>query len=173
MPIGQVNYEQQYVLRDTAGNIVWQGGGIGGCVYTVTSGEASTTINPGVAVIADTTDANMTLGYNQNPGTSDAGINKVSVLQVASAASVGYIGVAATTIPAGKTGTVMGPGTICTVRTTSTAIAIGAWVGGSGTAGLCAAVATATGGLHLGVCIKANATIATTTYAAGILISSI
>ena len=172
MPIGLVNYEQQYVLRDTSGNIVWQGQGIGGCMYRVTSGESSTTINPGVAVIADTTDADMLIGYDQNPGTSDPGKNSVSVLQVVSAASVGFVGVSQQVIKAGATGNVFGPGTICTARCTSGAIAIGANVGGSGTAGLVAAIAVGTtAGTHLGVCIKAAATIATTTYAVGLIIS--
>lgn len=177
MAIGNVTYEQQYVLRDTGGNIVWQGGAIFGHVYSVTSGETATTIAAGQAAYIDTTDANTVFGRDQNPSGNDPDQVKVSVLQCVSGA-VPLIGVAAQPILFGRRGNLLGPGSLCAVRATSAAIALGSQVVASATAGLIMAAATKVAtvpayGTVLGVCIKANAQIPTATgfYTAGVLIA--
>lgn len=174
MHLNYMNYEQQYQLRSAAGTIIWQGTAIVGIPYLVENTD-TTAFAGGVAVIIDTTDANVTLGRDQNAGTSDPDVVRLCGLNVASASSVGFLGVATGPAAATKRGLVGGPGTITTVRTTSAAIAIGDHITGSATAGLCAKLTPATtAGVRLGMCIKANAQIGSLgVYAAGVLVNPI
>lgn len=194
MAIGNVGYEQQYVLRDAGGNIIWQGGAVTGNVYTVTSTESSTTngngtgsattqILAGTGVIADPT--NLVIPRDANPGTSDPDVQALSALGVG-AASVGFLGVALQPIAVGKRGNVAGPGSIIAVRMDNTACAAGKQIKGFGpyqigSSGVYYAACTVqvardasnpVYGTTLGVCLKAAAQVGSTgIYTAVVLVS--
>lgn len=169
MHLNHINYEQQYQLIGPSGTVVWYGTIIFGQAIKVASTEASADILAGAAVLID--GPNSTFGRDANLSTNDPDVLLISGVNVVSAASVGFIGVAAETINAAKVGTVAGDGSLCTVRVTSGAIAVGAAIGGSATAALCASIAGTTSGTVLGQCIKAAAQIGTSgLYTAGIAV---
>lgn len=175
MHLNQFNYEQQYQLIAPDGTVLWYGTVIFGLALRVASTEASATIASGGAVIYD--GPNSTFGYDANLGTSDPGVLLLSGKAVVDANSVAFAGVAAEPILAAKAGLVAGPGSITTVRCTSGAIAVGGWIGGSGTAALCAAIAYSASvpvvqGKTLGMCIKANANVTGSLYAAAVIVNT-
>ena len=173
-------FEKPYRVLDTAGNCMWQGHALCGTVYevyTMTStaylpgntaagaaGSATAGIAAGIACLADVTASTTVIPRWNYASTDDPGLGVLYAIPIVSATSTGILGVALTDIPAraatdppgvGK-GYVAGPGSITCVRCTASAIAQGANVGGSATAGSVAALATRTSNLVLGYCLQTN-----------------
>lgn len=176
-----IGLEQQQQIRGGDGTLLWSGAQVVAASYIVTSNEATAAFVMGEGVVWDP--QTVALGFIPRQETTAAGATPASDLpgtlvlgakRIASATDVGFLGVAQEPIAASKRGLVAGAGSLTTVLTTTTAIALGACVGGSATAGLAAAVAKGTAGLTLGVCIKINTAGATGTGStswAGILVS--
>lgn len=163
-----IGRETQYQIRDASGTIVWQGACAVGVDHRVKNTDSGA-IGVETAMIAD--GPNTVVGTGLNPVTSDPLNFVVAGKAVVNAASVGFLGVSLEPIPVGGFGFVGGPGTICAVRVTAAALAVGALVSGSGTAALCAAMGTgsATTNLALGTCVKARATLGSGDYC-GVLV---
>lgn len=173
MHLGAINYEQQYQLKAADGTVIWQGTTIFGVPYLITNSGASA-LAAGNIVAPD--GPNITLGRDQNLGTSDPDVNVLSALIAPTNNVGGNLGIAVVPIPIGGRGLVAGPGSLTTCRMTSAACAVGTPIITSATAGLGAAAATRSAtvpayGAVVGMCIKANAQIGTSgNYAAGILV---
>lgn len=165
-----VNLERPWSFFDASGNKYWSGVMLTGQVIEVYNAEASATIAAGEAVIVDA--ATSVWARWDLSATADAPKQVIGGKRVASAASVGFIGVAGENIPAGKIGRVYGRGSWAAVKSLAsgsiTSNAVGSTVMGSATAGACDAKSAAAflPGLSLGtVMIAAAATgIGGTTY---------
>jgi len=174
---GFMAYEHQVQVRGADGTILWVGTALMGVSYHVLNKEASAAIEVGEGVRFDTT-ANSVLprlevtAAGASPAADLPQFAVYAGLRIAAAADIMFLGVAVERIAAGATGVVAGIGSLTTVKTTAAAIAAGASIGGSATAGLAAANATAT--QILGTCFKTNTAGATgtgSTAFAGILVN--
>lgn len=157
-----VGLEVQQQIRGGDGTLLWSGAQVVGTSYMIQVAAANTGPLMGQAVQWDATNSVI-----PRPETTAAGASPTSDLPMslamygvqspASAGAVNIIGVAQDPIPAGKKGVVAGEGSIVCVNTTATLLAIGAFVGSSATAGLCAVVAVgAATNVYLGAVLKIN-----------------
>lgn len=175
-----IGLQQQQQIRGADGTILWSGAQVVGQDYRVTNNDTAAFVM-GEGVVWDP--QTVALGFIPRQETTAAGATPASDLpgnlviggkRIASATDVAFLGVAQEPIGIGKEGLVAGPGSLTTMLVTATAIALGACVGGSATAGLGAAVAKGTAGLTLGICIKINTTGVTGTGStawAGVLVA--
>ncbi len=172
--------ETQYQVLAADGTVLWTGAAIVAVQYRCWYTDTAALVAEG-AVIAD--GANSAFGSNYVASTSDPVTTVIAINRVASATSVGFVGVSFDPAPV-NTATpstdpkyfvrVNGPGGIMAVNVATTSSgALGSKIGGTGTAGLCGIVTTGNlvTGLVLGVCVKAGAQVgATGYYSAGVLI---
>jgi hypothetical protein len=172
---GFMAYEHQVQVRGADGTILWVGTALMGVSYHVLNSEASASIEVGEAVRLDITNSILprleVTAAGASPTADLPQYLVVAGLRVASATDTNWLGVAMERIPAGKVGVVAGAGTLTTVKTSAASIAVTTTIGGSATAGLCAANTTAT--QIIGTCMKNNAVAAPgtgSTAFAGILV---
>ncbi len=170
-----MRFEQMYLIKDAAGNLLWQGAALILNAIEATSAEASNTVGVGEAVRLDNTTSVIPRWDYANTGTDVPAPGVVKVLRVSAAANTGFIGVALEPIAPGKQGRIAPVGTITCVKCINppTSNTLGAAITGSATAGsvdapLAAnAVSTATGipagGTMLGRVIQAAGTSANQT----------
>ena len=175
-----IGLEQQVQVRGGDGTILWQGGVSVGSNFVATSGEATNSAQIGEGVTWDSTNSTVarleTTAAGAVPSSDLPMLFQPFFKRIATATDVGFMGV--TMQPAGpaKLAMIAGEGSIVTVQTTATLLALGASVGGSATVGKTAAVAKGTTGLTLGICIKTNDNTATGTNsptAAGVYFAGI
>lgn len=160
-----------FQVRNAAGTVVWEGNGIVNSSFYVTNSKttSATAWYPGTPIIAA---AALTAGAPYALSTADPVDFEVVGAAVASASSVGYLGVACSqvaatpaTAPPGyvyPAGLVAGQGSIMPVNMVSATGALGAAVGGSATAGLGGVVLPSTTNLAFGTIVKAGADLGAT-----------
>lgn len=174
MPIA-IGMDQQVQIRGGDGTILWTGTAIVGVMYHVVNSDTAA-FGLAEGVIWDATN-----GVIPRLETTAAGATPTSDLpqtllvrgkRISAATDILHMGVSLEPIGVGKTGLVAGMGSICSVQTTATLLAIGNSLGGSATAGRVAANTTPT--QILGNCFKINTVAAPGTGStghAGILIN--
>lgn len=176
-----IGQEVQQQIKGPDGTILWTGGQVVAADYQVQNNDAAA-FAMGEGVVFDP--QTVALGYIPRLETTAAGATPAADLpgtlvlgakRIAGVADVCFLGVAQDPIAIGaKSGYVAGPGSLTTVLTTTVAIALGATIGGSATAGLAAARAKTNEGGTLGICFKINTAGATgtgSTSFAGILVA--
>lgn len=168
MHLTQTGYEQQYQVVGNDGTVKWTGTAVITGTFKIKNTEASATANAGEAIIQD--GPSTTTAKWEEVSTSTPGITLLAGKRVASAASVGFWGVAIESIIAGQSGKVASVGSVCDVQCTNATVAVGDKVGGSATAGLVATIAGTTSGTVLGICMKASAVITGTTRSVLVLV---
>jgi hypothetical protein len=141
-----VGLEQQQQVRGGDGSLLWCGGVSTGQTWDVLVASGNTGPLLGELVQFDSTNSVIPRPETTAAGASPSADLPMSLaiygnVSPASANAVNIIGVAQQPIAAaGKAGIVAGPGSIVGVKTTAAAIAVGALVGASATAGLAAVV---------------------------------
>lgn len=167
-----IGMQQQVQVRGSDGSILWTGAVVQGQTFQITSSEASATAAMGEGILWDATNSVLPRSETTAAGASPAADLPMSLAlygkRIVGSGDVNIFAVALEPIGAGKQGFVAGQGSLCTVKTTATTIAIGAKLGSSATAGLCAAVtASTTLGTVLGTCFKINTVAAPGTGSTG------
>ena len=183
-----VGLEQQQQIRGADGTLLWTGGQIVATSYMVTIPSGVSGVGMGEAVVFDATNTVIPRQETTAAGASPTADLPMSLALVgartpAGTGAINFLGVALE--PAGTGGTtlllakrliVAGAGSLVSVQTTSTALALGNYVGSSITAGLVAATAvTVATNITLGSVFKINTAGATGTGLtgwAGILVGS-
>lgn len=180
-----IGLEVQQQIRGADGTILWSGAQMIGASYIVISAEASAAFVMGEGVVWDGGTA--AKGFIPRQETTAQGASASADLpgsialygkRIATTTDKCFLGVVQEPLAAGKRGLVAGVGSLTTVITTATLLAIGDSVGGSATAGAAAVVAKGTAGIVLGQVFKANSGTPATpaagtgsTTMAGILVS--
>jgi hypothetical protein len=157
-----IGQETQTQVRGADGSILWQGTAVVGVGYVMKNNDAAAmAMSEGVRW--DVTNDTAARGVIPRLETTAAGATATAdlpqslalyMLRIAGATDVGFVGVVLEPVAVGGQGLVAGIGSLVSVKTTATALAIGTTVGGSATAGLAAANTTAT--QILGTVFKIN-----------------
>ena len=154
-------YATKIVVKDANGNdvSVYDAAQFVTEAIEVTNGHATTTITPGMAVIIDTTAANITGFIPRWGATVRVNPVKLSVIPCTAAANTGMVGVAIDNIYPGKSGRVAVGGFVTALCITGTCTTVGhALLGTTSTAGSVTSSSAPAIGTSLGTIIVAAGT---------------
>lgn len=170
--------DTQFRVVGPDGTQIYGGGLCYNAVCEITSSEASATMQAGEAARFDSTNGIIPRFERVAAGAAiPTDIPQTAagrVLRISAATDLNFLGIALGDIPPAKNGVAAGHGSILTGKCTATTIAVGAYVGGSATAGSLAAIAGTTSGTVLGLAIKTNTVAAPgtgSTTQVGVLVS--
>jgi hypothetical protein len=139
-------YEKPFAIRDSAGNVIYEGALLYLSDVMSVINTAAAAMNRGDAVLLDPTVTTGTLPPKWGYAATGADIipkTQLCGLRIATAADIGYLGVALEKIPVGYVGKVAGTGSIVNVNVgTITSNVRGNAIIGSTLAGLADAVTT-------------------------------